>query len=75
MSVIVVVQKNGRAAIGADTAESDDDLVIRAGYIVNHSKLLESGDNIIGLAGWSADAIDHRERRAQRQCRAGFLEP
>lgn len=54
MSVIVVVQKNGRVAIGADTAESDDDLVIGAGYIVNHSKLLEAGDAIIGLAGWSA---------------------
>ncbi|MFK7885765.1 MAG: MFS transporter [Gammaproteobacteria bacterium] len=54
MSIIVAVRKGPIAVIGADTAESEDDLVIQAKYIVNHSKLLEAGDNILGLAGWSA---------------------
>lgn len=54
MSVIVAVRKGNTAVIGADTAESEDDLVINAKYIVNHSKLLHAGDSILGLAGWSA---------------------
>ncbi len=54
MSIIVAVRKGNTAVIGADTAESEDDLVISAKYIVNHSKLLHSGDSILGLAGWSA---------------------
>ena len=54
MSIIVAVRKGDMAVIGADTAESEDDLVISAEYIVNHSKLLRTGDSVLGLAGWSA---------------------
>lgn len=54
MSIIVAVRKGNTAVIGADTAESDDDLVIRADYIVNHSKLISAGDSVLGMAGWSA---------------------
>jgi ATP-dependent protease HslVU (ClpYQ) peptidase subunit len=54
MSIIVAVRKGATAVIGADTAESEDDLVIHADYIVNHSKLLRAGDSVLGLAGWSA---------------------
>ena len=54
MSIIVVVRKAGQVVIGADTAESDDDLVIGADYVVNPSKLLQAGETWIGLAGWSA---------------------
>ncbi|MFK8014522.1 MAG: MFS transporter [Gammaproteobacteria bacterium] len=54
MSIIVAVRKGDTAVIGADTAESEDDLVISADYIVNHSKLLRAGDSVLGMAGWSA---------------------
>ncbi|MEM6638457.1 MAG: MFS transporter [Pseudomonadota bacterium] len=54
MSIIVAVRKGDTAVIGADTAESEDDLVIRAEYIVNHSKLVQAGDSVLGMAGWSA---------------------
>lgn len=54
MSIIVAVRKGSTAVIGADTAETEDDLVIHADYIVNHSKLLRAGDSVLGLAGWSA---------------------
>lgn len=54
MSVLVVVKKNGRAVIGADTAESSDDLMLSAEYVVNSSKLLNYGNGWLGLAGWSA---------------------
>ncbi len=54
MSIIVVVRRAGQVVIGADTAESDDDLVIGADYVVNPSKLLQAGETWIGLAGWSA---------------------
>lgn len=54
MSIIVVVRKNGRAVIAADSAQSDDDLVLRSEYVRNFTKLLKSGDTWLGLAGWSA---------------------
>ncbi len=54
MSVIVVVRKGGTAVIGADTAECASGMLVRADYVVNHSKLLRAGDSWLGLAGWSA---------------------
>jgi len=54
MSVLVVVRKNGRAVIGADTAESSGDLLLSAEYVVNSSKLLSCEGGWLGLAGWSA---------------------
>ena len=54
MSVIVAVKKAGRVVLGADTAESEDDLVITSDYIVNSSKIVKAGDSWLGLAGWSA---------------------
>lgn len=57
MSIIVVVRKGSTAVIGADTAESETDMVIRSRYVVNHSKLLSAGDSLIGLAGWSATQL------------------
>lgn len=54
MSIIVAVRKGNQAVIAADTAQSDDELVMRGDYLVNHNKLVQAGTSWIGLAGWSA---------------------
>lgn len=53
MSIVVVVKKNGKTVIGADTAQSDEDLLIKADYVVNHTKLMRCGSTWLGLAGWT----------------------
>lgn len=54
MSIIVVVRKQGRAAIAADTLQSDDTLMLRSAYVSNHEKIVRFGDSYLGLAGWAA---------------------
>lgn len=54
MTVIAVVRKRGRAVIAADTAASDDSVIIRARYVRNHQKIFRCGDAWLGMAGWSA---------------------
>ncbi len=54
MSVIVVVRKNGRAVISADTLQSDSSMVLPAEYVKNHEKIVTFGDTFLGFAGWSA---------------------
>lgn len=54
MSAIVVVRKNGRAVMAADTQSSDDSVVIPSRYMKNHEKIVRFGDTFLGFAGWSA---------------------
>ena len=54
MSIIVIVKKNGQAAIAADTLQSDDSLLLRAHHVTNHEKIMPFADNYLGLAGWAA---------------------
>lgn len=54
MSIIVVVRKGGSAAIAADTVQSDDSLLLRAGYVRNHEKIIAFNECYLGLAGWAA---------------------
>lgn len=54
MSIIVAIRKGDEAIIAADTAQSDDSLIMKASYLVNHNKIIRAGDNWVGLAGWSA---------------------
>lgn len=54
MSIIVALRKGNQAVIAADTAQSDETMVMRAKYLVNHEKILRTGDSFVGLAGWSA---------------------
>lgn len=54
MSVIVAVRKGSQAVLAADTAQSDETLIMTSDYLVNHNKLVHAGDSWIGLAGWSA---------------------
>lgn len=54
MSIIVALRKGREAVIAADTAQSDESMVMTAKYLVNHEKILRAGDSYVGLAGWSA---------------------
>lgn len=51
MSTIVVVKKNGRVVIGADTLTRLDSVRESAKYIVNPSKLVRLGDSVVGTVG------------------------
>lgn len=72
MSIIVVVRKGEHAVIGADTAESDDDLIIHAEFIVNSSKLLRAGDSWLGMAGWSATQTIMESILRKQTCELDF---
>lgn len=51
MSTIVVVRKNGFAAIAADTLTSWGSMRESAKYIANHEKIIRAGDSYLGIAG------------------------
>ncbi len=80
MSIIVVVKKGGRCVMAADTAQSDDSLMIRAPYVTNHEKIIRFGDNLLGLAGWSVaqdimeSVIRHHPGRLNFDSRAEIFE-
>jgi ATP-dependent HslUV protease, peptidase subunit HslV len=57
MSTIVVVQKNGVTALGADTMSSLGSLRQRARHVVNKTKITWVGDTCIGLTGTSASLV------------------
>ncbi|MCG6872365.1 MAG: MFS transporter [Gammaproteobacteria bacterium] len=69
MSIIVVVRKGQQAAIAADTAESDESLLIPAAWRINHTKLLRTGGTWIGVAGWAATAniMQHVVQRHRKE--------
>lgn len=54
MSIIVALRKGSQAVIAADTAQSDESMIMTAKYLVNHEKILRAGESFVGLAGWSA---------------------
>ncbi len=51
MTTIAVVRKNGYAAMAADTMTKWGSGKETAGYIVNHSKILQVGDTYLGVTG------------------------
>lgn len=51
MSTIVVVRKEGFAAIAADSLTTWEGSKDSAEYIVNHQKIFRSGDSYLGIAG------------------------
>ncbi len=54
MTIIAAVQKGNKLAIAADSLTSNSRLQKSADYKVNHHKLMNYGDNIIGMAGHCA---------------------
>jgi ATP-dependent protease HslVU (ClpYQ) peptidase subunit len=51
MSTIVVVRKNGRVAIGADTLAKDGYTMQRASLVANHSKIVRVADSFVAYTG------------------------
>ena len=54
MSTIVVVRKNGRVAVGADTLAKDGYTLQRASRVANHTKILRVADSFIAYTGAGA---------------------
>ena len=54
MSTIVVVRKNGLAAIGADTLAKDGYTMQRAALVANHSKIVRVADSFVAYTGSGA---------------------
>ena len=54
MSTIVVVRKNGRVAIGADTLAKDGYTMQRASLVANHSKIVQVADSHVAYTGSGA---------------------
>src|SRR5262249_36722400 len=53
MSTVVVVKKNGRACIAADTLVSWGSTKQSAEYLADKSKIIQVGDSYIGITGSS----------------------
>jgi ATP-dependent HslUV protease, peptidase subunit HslV len=51
MSTIVVVRKNGRVALGADTLAKDGYTMQRASLVANHSKIVRVADSFVAYTG------------------------
>lgn len=69
MSTIVVVKKNGIAAIGADTLNSFGSIKMSAECLKNHTKLLEIGSSTLALVGdasWTT-ILTHYFRKKKRK--------
>lgn len=51
MSTVVVVRKNGRACIAADSLTSWGSTKMNAAHLANNSKIVQVGDTYIGITG------------------------
>lgn len=57
MTTIVVVRKNGMAAIAADSLTTFGDMRLSSDFDVAHDKIMSCGDSHIGLAGSAATQL------------------
>lgn len=57
MSTIVVVKKNGKACIAADSLTTFGDLRMGATYDTGHNKIQHYGDGYFGIVGSAAHAL------------------
>ena len=53
MTTLVVVKKDGIAALAADTLTKWGSLKESAKYVVNHGKILHVGDSLVAVTGYS----------------------
>jgi len=61
MSIVVVVKKNGKAVIAADTHYSFGTLIVRSEYLSNRTKIHQFDDSFIGIVGATAheNVVEH----------------
>ena len=57
MTTIVVVKKNGQAAIAADSLTTFGDMRLSSDFDVAHDKIMHCGDSYVGLAGSAAHQL------------------
>ncbi|MBS4095215.1 MAG: MFS transporter [Sulfuricella sp.] len=57
MTTIVVVRKNGVAAIAADSLTTFGDMRLSSDFDVAHDKIMRCGDSYLGLAGSAAHQL------------------
>lgn len=57
MTTIVVVKKNGLAAIAADSLTTFGDMRLSSDFDVAHDKIMPCGDSYVGLAGSAAHQL------------------
>ena len=57
MTTIVVVKKNGLAAIAGDSLTTFGDMRLSSDYDVAHDKIMHCGDSHVGLAGSAAHQL------------------
>lgn len=79
MTTIVVVRKNGVAAIAADSLTTFGDMKLSSDFDVAHDKIMRCGDSLIGLAGSAAhqlvlENLIARERKLKLHSRADIYE-
>jgi ATP-dependent protease HslVU (ClpYQ) peptidase subunit len=72
MTTIVVVKKNGYAAIAADTLTKWGTVKESAVYIANHDKILTVGNNYLAVAGGAAFKAILNEHFSRRGVPARF---
>jgi len=75
MTTIVVVRKGGRAAIAADTMTKWGPAKETADYVANNGKLLQVGDNWLGLTGNATFKTILRDYFSRPKLRARFDNP
>ena len=75
MTTIAVVNKNGYAAIAADTMTKWGTGKETAAYIVNHSKILRIGDTYLGVTGNATFKTILRDYFARSKVYARFDSP
>ncbi|MGA7179902.1 MAG: hypothetical protein WBX11_10000 [Thiobacillaceae bacterium] len=72
MTTLVVVKKNGAAAIAADTLTKWGSIKESADYVVNHGKILQVGDNLIAVTGYTTFISILKDYFAQKDVEADF---
>jgi len=73
MTTLVVVKKEGVAAIAADTLTKWGSMKESADYVVNHGKILQVGDSLIAVTGYTTFISILKEYFDQPDVEADFL--
>lgn len=61
MSTITVVRKNGYAVVAADSLTTWGTEKESAEYVINHSKIVQAGENFLGISGGTSAKLMTRD--------------
>jgi len=74
MTTLAVVKKDGVAAIAADTLTKWGSLKESADYVVNHGKILQAGDSLIAVTGYTTFISILKDYFAQPEIETDFTD-